>query len=482
MRSLPLAFAAVVLLAACSAPAPTTPSTRPTTGGVFAPPPDGAPSYGPGTTCAETYVLVSDNARANFSLGSENYRNEDYCAAYPYLKWLIANDPLFTGGEDRDDRNFLRMAGVYEWFATRVDSTAGDDVRRAYIDSALAVRAAGRAAMDAAGVEYDPFNRDLLEGFTYFQNAGLYEDAEARQFAAFQRAYEAKPDSLGDWYLQQLFNGSSIQYEGDRAARAAYVEALASHTADAGLRQYFTDYVTFLRTEPVTVADGTPAADTAVQALLDRARNNTICGDGALTLLATVSQQPERITALGGDLEALEAQLLQCPEFQRDVETTTDPRRLYAMAIRSYRAGNASAGNDFFNRAIANASSNAQKADFHYSRYTVRRDRSDLTAALRYNPTHGGALYTQATFVADAVGRRTDVAGRAAYWCLADRFRQVAATTTDSRVAATARSAAARYDRSGPSREQYFLAMGWRPGQTITASLGSAGSCTTRVR
>lgn len=481
MRSLTLAFAAVTLLAACSAPAPTAPTTPRTSAGVFAPPPDGAPSYGPGTTCASTYVLVSDNARANFSLGSENYRNEDYCAAYPYLKWLIANDPLFTGGEDRDDRNFLRMAGVYEWFATKVDSTASDDVRRAYIDSALATRAAGRAAMDAAGVSYSSYNRDLLEGFTYFQNAGLYEDAEARQYAAFQRAFEAAPDSLEDWYLQQLFNGSSIQFEEDRTARAAYVETLAAATDDPGLQRYFTDYVTFLRTEPVA-GDGAPVADTAVQALLDRAANNTICGEGALTLLATVSQQPERITALGGNLEALEAQLLQCPEFQRDTETTTDPRRLYAMAIRSYRSGNASAGNDYFNRAIENAASNGQRADFHYGRYTVRNDRSDLTAALRYNPTHGGSLYTQATFVASSVGSPRDVRGRAAYWCLADRFRQVAATTTDSRVAATARSAAARYERAGPTREQYFLSEGWRPGQTVTASLGSAGSCTTRVR
>ena len=41
-------------------------------------------------------MFVTESARTNFSLGSENYKNNDYCAAYPYLKWLLANDPLFS--------------------------------------------------------------------------------------------------------------------------------------------------------------------------------------------------------------------------------------------------------------------------------------------------------------------------------------------------------------------------------------------------
>jgi hypothetical protein len=71
------------------------------------------------------------------------------------------------------------------------------------------------------------------------------------------------------------------------------------------------------------------------------------------------------------------------------------------------------------------------------------------------------------------------VDGRAAYWCLADRFNRVAATG-DPRVASAARRTAAGYNRAGPSREDYFF-KGWSPGQTIRASAGSV-SCTTRVR
>lgn len=479
MRFSPLVLgvAALVGLAACSAPAPSTSSPGSSGGSVYAPPPDGAPTYGPGTLCADTYVIVSpDNARTNFSLGSENYRNDDFCAAYPYLKWLIANDPLFTGAEERDDRNFLRMAGVYEYFAANVDST-NDALRRAYIDSSLAARAAGRAAMDAAGITYDSYARDLREGFTYFSNAGLYDDAEERQFEAFSRAFEAQPDSLEDWYIQQLFNASAAHYGDDVAGRAAYINNLARYVDDTGTRSYFTGFATYLTTEPAT-GDPVASSDTAVQDLLARVADGTICGNGETTLLATVLQQPERIEALGGNTDAIQSTLVRCPQITAQVD---NPRTLLALAFVEYRSGNSGRGNELFQRAIANAGSNSQRADFYYARYARTRSASDISEALRYNPNHGPSLFTRAGFIGDAVGRRSDLQGRFAYWCLADIYRSVAATASDSRIAAAARRAAAQYDRAGPTREQYFLA-GYRPGQTVSSSLGSYGSCSTRVR
>ena len=34
-------------------------------------------------------------------------------------------------------------------------------------------------------------------------------------FQAFQRAFEAQPDSLPDWYITQLFNASSVRFSDD---------------------------------------------------------------------------------------------------------------------------------------------------------------------------------------------------------------------------------------------------------------------------
>lgn len=469
-----LALAGCALLSACAAPPATTSSSTPRT--AFAPPPDGGPGYGPGDTCADTYVILTSSERTNFSLGSENFRNSDFCAAYPYLRWLTRNAPLFTG-EDPDDRNFLRLAGVYEYFATRVDST-NEAERRAYLDSALTTRRAGREAMDARSIPYDSYLRDLREGFFYFQNAAVYEDADAQQFAAFNRAFEAKPDSLEDWYLGQLFIGSSAVYE-DPVQRAAYVDRLAAATDDPGQRQYFTSFAEYMRTPQDAGVPGV-ADDTAVRNLVAALRGGNIADNDALSLLAVSQQQPERLEALGEDPDALIAQLVRLPAVTRNID---NPRTLLALAFGEFRGGNSAQGNQFFDRAIANAGSNGQRSDFYYARAARGYgNRSQLISeCLRLNPSNGSCIYARAGFIADAVGRPSGVRGRAAYWCLADIYRNVAATTSGA-IAANSRRAAAGYERAGPTREQYFLELGWQPGQTVTASLGSFGSCSTRVR
>ena len=176
-------------------------------------------------------------------------------------------------------------------------------------------------------------------------------------------------------------------------------------------------------------------------------------------------------TQLGGDPDDILSALTRLPEIESQVD---NPRTLYALSVRARREGDSARANQLFQRAIDNAESNAQRADFYYSAGQYDR-------ALQVFPQHGPSLYRRAGQIANAVGRQSSVRGRAAYWCLADIYRNVAAQTSGS-IASNARSAAAQYERSGPSREQYFLSEGWQPGQSVTASLGAYGSCTTRVR
>ncbi len=332
--------------------------------------------------------------------------------------------------------------------------------------------------MDARGIAYNTYLRDLREGFFYFQNAGLYEDAEPRQFAAFNRAFTAEPDSLEDWYISQLFIGSSTAYE-DPAQRASYVQRLAAATNDPGQRQYFTSFAEYLITPP-EIEVAAVADDAVVRRLVESAGARSISGNDVLTLLALVQQQPERVEAVGGNPD----DLLRYLASRREVTDAVDnPRTLLALSFNAFRDGNSSQGTQLFDRAIANSGSNAQRADFFYARATRGYgNRAQLIGeCLRYNPSNGACAYTRAGFIAEAVGRPTSVQGRAAYWCLADIYRNVAATTSGA-VATNARRAATGYERAGPTREQYFLEARWQPGQTVTASLGSFGSCSTRVR
>ncbi|MDT0631622.1 hypothetical protein [Rubrivirga litoralis] len=486
MRSLRLALPALAgaaVLAACAGPAGT--SSDGSTN-EYTPPPEGGAAYGPGDLCTDTYVIVQQeptesNTRTNFSLGAENYRNDDFCAAYPYVQWLLANDPLFTG-EDPDDRNYLRMASIYEYFAQNVDST-DQATRVAYLDSARAVRQEGRQTLDTQGIAYDPYLRDLREGFFYFQNRDVYDDADQQQFEAFNRAFEAQPDSLDDWYYSQLFalSGNEFGDEFPNPQRADYVERLASNVDTPALQQYLTSSAEFFRTDPSAAPGGVAGAgsDAAVEQLVADLQAGTISDDDALTLLAVVLQQPDRLEALGEDPAALQTQVVRLPAITNQVD---NPRTLVALAFQAFREGDTARGNELFDRGLTNAASNAQRADFLYARSAEGFGNTSqlVNRALQYFPSHGPSLYARAGMIADAVGRPSSLTGRFAYWCLADEYRNVAAVTS-GRIADAARRAAAGYERAGPSRESYFLE-GYRPGQTVTASLGAYGSCSTRVR
>jgi len=337
----------------------------------------------------------------------------------------------------------------------------------------------GVEALQREGIAYDTYLRDLREGFFYFQNAAYYDDAETRQFEAFNRALDAKPDSLDDWYLVQLYNGSAAKYgdEIPNADRAGYIRRLAAVVDDPGLRTGYAQYADYIENPP----QGEPGAvsDTGVEDLITKLNNGTIGDNEALSLLAVVLQQPDRLEALNEDVAAIRTALLRLPAITNQVD---NPRTLVALSFQAYRDGESARGNDLFNRAIENAESNAQRADFYYSRATAGfGSSSDYNRALEYFPQHGPSLYRRAGLIASAVGRQSSVRGRAAYWCLADIYRNVAAQTT-GQIAANSRSAAARFERSGPTRQQYFLSEGWQPGQSVTASLGAYGSCTTRVR
>ena len=465
------------VLSACSAPPTGVGSGGSASSEPFVP--DTPTAYGPGDYCADTYVLIQPTTRSNFSLGSEYYRNGDYCAAYPYIKHLLATEPLFTG-EDPDDRNYLRMASIYEDFAAQVDSTNREETI-AYLDSALASRRMGEQALEREGIAYDSYLRNLRKGFFYFQNGEYYEDAEEQQYQAFNAAFEAQPDSLEDWYLVQLFNASAQQFGEDlpNTDRAEFIRTLSAAMDDAALKQNYTLYADYVETDPAESGEVAVGSDDVVQGLIDAARGGTIAGNQALQLLAVVLQQPERIEALEENVGELRTILLRNPAVTNQVD---NPRTLYALALQAYGDGERTRGNGLFDRAIANAQSNAQRADFFYSRgVSAYGGASDFTRALEYFPNHGPSLYRRAGLIANAVGRPGSTRGRFAYWCLADLYRNVAASSSDSRISGAARRAAAQYDRAGPSREQYFLE-GFQPGQSVTASLGAYGSCTTRVR
>src|SRR5690606_32257769 len=108
-----------------------------------------APAAG-AQVCEGTQVYLTDNTRTNYSLGYEHYKNEAWCDALPYLRWVVETEPLFTSQGTPDDRNFRRLMDTYE----AVAEMAQGDVRRAYLDSVLVVREQMEQTLAANGIAY----------------------------------------------------------------------------------------------------------------------------------------------------------------------------------------------------------------------------------------------------------------------------------------------------------------------------------------
>ena len=196
--------------------------------------------------------------------------------------------------------------------------------------------------------------------------------------------------------------------------------------------------------------------------------------DGARALLSLVFREPERVAAAGRDVDVVRSTLLE----RADVWTA--PPSLLDRAEQAVRRGDLAAADSLVSEALSRACTDAERADLVY-RYGTARDSADtayVARALSYDPAHGPSLYRQATLLADRVGRRETAEGRAAYWCVADAFRQAAGY---GHVRQAALRAAAQYDHAAPTPPEAEGA-GWRPGDRIMIALGDAETCTTTVR
>ncbi|MDX1439200.1 MAG: hypothetical protein R3284_04780, partial [Rubricoccaceae bacterium] len=140
--------------------------------------------------CEDTQVYLMDNARANYSLGYENFRNEDWCMALPYTKWILENEPFFSSGEP-DERNYRRLADIYNGLALMAES---GPTRQAYVDSALVAYEAMDRVIAEQGFEVDETLEKLLRGRFYETHADYIDDADTEAFELYMEVYEADPE------------------------------------------------------------------------------------------------------------------------------------------------------------------------------------------------------------------------------------------------------------------------------------------------
>ncbi len=418
--------------------------------------------------CQDTQVYIDENTRTNYSLGYENFRNEDYCAALPYLRWIVEHDPLFNSQGTPDDRNFDRLAETYEHLAGMTDDPA---LRRAYLDSTLATREAGIEAMEANDIAYNPQAELIRKGLFFAQHYNEYPERQDEVFDLYLEAFRMAPDSTDDYYLNEIGRLASTRAAAEqmdpRDARELVTELMA-HADDP---TYLENLVGTFRVDPID----------QWAYLLEEYQGGDRSDDTIKSLLVWTVRLDTVITQAR-------------PEFDRDalieelfplvVEMDPTPSTLEVLGRRRIGQGRIEEGVEYLQRAIEMSEDATQKRDLYYALANALYREGQRGDAYRYagqaldlDGNFGPALYIRALVVAGTVSNAS-VESRAAYWCVADLFSRAAAAGGET--AGSARQLAGRYAAAGPSREDYIF-LGWRPGQRVSTSHGY-GSCTTTVR
>lgn len=417
--------------------------------------------------CADTQVYMMDNVRTNYSLGYENFRNEDWCMALPYIKWILENDPFYSSTEP-SERNYRRLAQTYEGLAQMAEDEAA---KQTYVDSALVAYQQMDQVIAEQGFEVNEQNEKFARGRFYETNAEYFDDADRKAFDLYMEAYQMNPEETDDYYLNYLgrVTGEHAAAEEMDALEARdFIDELIALAEDP---EYLEGMRATFRVEPIE-----QFAD-----LLEDYRGGARDEDTVKRLFVMNVQLDSLIAEAHPELDR---ETLTDELFPIIIEFDPTAELLRARGMQLVRRGEIDEGIEYLMRSADMSEDGGSRAEVFYSIANTlynagQRGEAYRMAgrALEQDSNYGPALYIRALVVAGTVNSGT-LRGRMAYWCVADMFSRAA--SAGGSTSAQARSLAGRYAASGPSREEYFFE-GFRSGQSVTTSHGY-GSCTTRVR
>ena len=418
--------------------------------------------------CDESGAYLYPEARTNYGLGDESYRNEDYCTALPYLRWIVRNEPLYTSQGDPDDRNFRRLAETYEGLANQAEDA---QTRRTYLDSVLVVREQMVETMAANNIPVDERSQMIWQARFYAQYSDVYPEQQDSLYDRYLAIYRLAPDSTDDYYLNEIGRIASSRAFGeqmDSEEARDLVDELLPYADDPTYLQQIRDSF---------VVD--PIDQWAY--LLELYQD----GDRSAEIIAPLFTQTVQLDTLIAELRPdFDRRALRSELLPLVAELNPSPEVLSFLGVQAFNEGRTDEGRGYFERAVEMSETNAQKANLYYrmaNTFFADGQRAEAYRiagqALEYDANFGPALYIRALVVAGTI-ERGSVELQAGAWCVADLFSRAAAA--GGPTAEQARRQAGRYAASGPSSEQYFF-LNWRPGQRITTRTGY-GSCTTTVR
>ncbi|MEM1125637.1 MAG: tetratricopeptide repeat protein [Bacteroidota bacterium] len=405
----------------------------------------------------------------NYSLYYESFKNEDYQAAMPYLRWVLDCAPTFSGDPERPSaRNIQRGITAYEALAVGAGEPA---MQQAYVDSALALYDVAVPTLQEAGMDeerIDPWEWTLNKGrFIQKHEDIVDEDTKALYYDLYREAYEMDAERLQPYYYTLIIFDAFR--DGDREATIEIMEKGEElYPDEESLINYIDQVRNSLFKDPLDRID-------FLQSRLERSPGDV----EILTELFELYRQEE----MRDEMYDVGQQLS---------ESDPTAKTLQILGEMNLEDGDAEAAMELLQRALDMMGDEGGETarDIYFNMGVAQQElgrlsraRGHYRSALEADPDFGrallaiGDLYTTAVSQCGSLERED----KAVYWLAADYYER--AKSRDSALTNSANARISNIRSYFPNNEDKFF-NSWQPGQSYTVNYGCYGWIgeTTRVR
>ena len=385
--------------------------------------------------------------KVHYSLYYEEFKNENFAGALPNLKWIIANAPVYPRNSDV---NFERLVEAYVGLSAKTEDAA---VKRAYLDSALAVFDTAPAVLKEHGAEFNETTWIINKGRFIQTHAAVLEDQIPQVPALYLKAFESLKCELDPYYIRVVIDNYVRSDEKEKAVDMTD-QAEACYPDNADMMTYITEVRNVLFRSPAE----------RMTFLETRLEKNPTDVEVASELFDIYLSQSEREKA-----GALGARLAK---MQKSAKVL---RMLGQLHLQD---GEAEKALEYYQQALEMPDADAVKRDIYFNMGIAQQQLGKLAAArqnfrqaLELDPKFGQALMAIGDLYVTAVSNcgsfeRDD---RAVYWLAVDYYER--ARAADPSVASQAASKISTYRRTFPDQEMLFF-KGWKPGQSFRIDYG----------
>ena len=390
-----------------------------------------------------------DDIPMNYSLYAEDFKNESFDTALPYLRWILRCAPAYP---TNSDRNFRRSVELYEGLSKASEDGAE---KRSWLDSAMVAYNTSPEAMSVAGIEFDLYEWTFNKGRFIQGNAELFPELQSEVGPIYLEVYELDHTRLQAYYINFIIydmvskdnKADAVDFM-DRVETAFAGNAEVTSILENWRGQLFTspgERISFLESQ----VEKKPENDEMKAELLQLYMQEGM-RDRAYEMAESVMKvsPTSRLFRTVG-------------KMRLDDGDTAESIRLYTESLKM-PGGMEAAKEVYFNIGIA-----------HQQEGRLANARSQFLASLKADPTYVQALIAVGDLYVTAVQgcgsfERED---RAVYWLAADYFDKAASVAEMDALKNQARQRVNNIRRFFPTAEDKFF-KNWNPGDRYTVDYG----------